>query len=152
MILAPRATGSANLSPASARFADAGAFFAASPTDLRSPPVFASSSPRSAGSFGSAACRSTTPSPSMTPSRVPASDWNATIFMGPETPNMVGNAGGWAQSGSAVGQQRVSTGRGAVATPRPGRDASDMRSDQGLQHQLGDLVLARDIDVVAAFD
>src|SRR5215831_14122104 len=55
----------------------------------------------------------------------------------------------------AAGPKWVSSGLAQDAgayTPRPDRDASDMRSDQGLQHHLGDLVLAGDIDVVAALD
>ena len=43
-------------------------------------------SARSVGTLGSAACRSTTWSPSTTPSRWPASDSNATIFMSGLTP------------------------------------------------------------------
>src|SRR5262245_34927626 len=81
MILPGRPTGSAYLRPASGRRADAGARLARSLADDRSPLVAASSAPRSDGTLGSAACRSTTWSPSTTPRCRPAGVSKLTIFI-----------------------------------------------------------------------
>src|SRR3977135_4337177 len=81
MILPGRPTGMAYLRPLSGRRADAGARPASPLMPDRSPLAPASSAPRSDGTLGSAACRSTTWSPSTTPSRRPVGDSKLTIFI-----------------------------------------------------------------------
>src|SRR5262249_56034777 len=81
MILPGRLTGSAYARPASGRCAEVGARLARSWTDDRSPLVAASSAPRSDGTLGSAACRSTTWSPATTPRCRPAGVSKLTIFI-----------------------------------------------------------------------
>src|SRR5882757_2697458 len=81
MILPGRPTGRAYLRPLSGRRADAGARPARLLMPDRSPFAPARSAPRSVGTLGSAACRSTTWSPSTTPSRRPVGDSKLTIFI-----------------------------------------------------------------------
>src|SRR3979409_708913 len=72
MILPGRPTGMAYLRPLSGGRGDAGARPARPLMPERSPLAPASSAPRSVGTLGSAACRSTTWSPSTPPRRRPA--------------------------------------------------------------------------------
>src|SRR6195256_4892221 len=81
MILPGRPTGMAYLRPLSGRRAEAGARPARPLIPERSPLAPASSAPRSVGTLGSAACGSTTWSPSTTPSRRPVGDSKLTIFI-----------------------------------------------------------------------
>src|SRR5262245_7311851 len=81
MILPGCATGSAYFNPSRGRRADAGAFFARAPIEVRSPLFRRRTSARSPGTFASTACRSMTLSPSTTPSRTLLFASNPTIFI-----------------------------------------------------------------------
>src|SRR5262245_10108245 len=81
MFFGGRDTGSPNFKPFIGLRALAGAFLARSPSALRSPLLWASTSARFDGTFASTACRSITLSPSTTPRRNPSLDSNPTIFM-----------------------------------------------------------------------